>query len=48
MYALNARSCRSHSTFKPVLKVIYEEQPPERPSSLYEQAIIAQFSYWAV
>jgi hypothetical protein len=41
-----ARSSRSSSAFKPVLKVIYEEQP-ERPSSLYEQAIIAQFSYWA-
>lgn len=47
MYALNARS-RPSRTFKPILKVIYEEQPPERPSSLYEQAIIAQFSYWTV
>lgn len=43
--------------FTPALNVIYEEQEqtwrPTRPTRLtrlilYEQAIIAQFSYWAM
>lgn len=33
--------------FTPALKVIYEEQEQTR-FTLYEQAIIAQFSYWAM
>lgn len=33
--------------FVPVLNVIYEEPQSRRPS-LYEQAIFAQFSYWAM